>query len=305
MLLSGVLAMIALCVAMTGQARVIDLVNVSREARGVDVHVRSTGGDWRLVWEQDTVTQALLHVAKTQSRADDISGWTTVVTLHRRVNGQTTTVAQRRYNHDDAEFSVRMAVDEYGSRVYVNAGDEYDLPQGFELPITEGTHVCYESVDETPPVVISAGVEYVCQSERSRFADIAELKHYLETSTDMMEGVWTYLDRDVLDERLVSGGRYMLATVRSVDNPKDYEVVYLSGATVASDKWTALDIKGWLRATTFVDTYDVEWVRADDHRTVGRELEAYCRRDGNVLAFTFPVIGSTVRFARGKVSDLR
>lgn len=86
-------------------------------------------------------------------------------------------------------------------------------------------------------------------------------------------GQWAYLDRMMPEGSVIIGGKYRVALVPDSNNPGDYIIVYLSGATVDSEFWQPGYVKGRLKATPFVDHFDAEWL--DSRRqTLSDEVSA-------------------------------
>lgn len=133
---------------------------------------------------------------------------------------------------------------------------------------------------------------------KTPFGNREELMAYLETSTDPMEGIWEYLDRDINPSKARLGGKYTIATVLS---PDGYDIVYLDGAENVPGDWTCLDIKGKLTNTAFECHYDLLWLAAPRH-VADHEASATIGIGGEVLELTFPTLRSRIRFRRTSYS---
>lgn len=126
-----------------------------------------------------------------------------------------------------------------------------------------------------------------------RFADVGELEAYLKASVDPHEGFWTYLDRDMNHATVSLGGNYMLATVKEGDA---YDIIMIQGAKAYSGDWPALRVKGRLRSTVFMHHFDLDWTDASGSAV---NAESYATIiDGSILALTFPLLKTAVRFSK-------
>ena len=116
------------------------------------------------------------------------------------------------------------------------------------------------------------------------------LDGYLATSTDPLEGFWTYLDRDMQDQWLRLGGRYTLAVVRAGDG---YDLVYIDGAQVKHSLWRPGMLKGHIKPTPFTGNYDLMWIDATMEPI---DKDAYATvENGIILTLQFPIYKSQLR----------
>ncbi len=127
---------------------------------------------------------------------------------------------------------------------------------------------------------------------QSRFADEDTIRAYLSASDDINEGLWEYLDRDVDRERAALGSEYRLATVSVAQGV--YSIILLGSPHGVVGH---LDVKGTLRATEFIDHYDLEWI-ASSGQYLDRDTSADFEEGGAVLRLNFPLLSSNVRFRR-------
>lgn len=127
---------------------------------------------------------------------------------------------------------------------------------------------------------------------------IETLKEHYTNSTDLIEGFWTYLDRDNDVKKAQCGGRYTFAIVK---NANGYDLIYISGAETNSNKWKCGTIKGQLRYTIFKNHYDLIW---HDSMFETITTDAYADIIDNViLSLQFPIYDTTIRFS--KMVELR
>lgn len=137
-------------------------------------------------------------------------------------------------------------------------------------------------------------VRPVDKPERTQFASIDSLYAYLRSSTDPMESLWEYLDRDIDTSEARLGAKYTIATVRS---DSGYTIVLAGGEDKLPDSWQPLDIKGFLTETAFAGHYDLLWY-AVGRNNADNEASAATGVDGEVLELTFPMLHSRIRFRR-------
>lgn len=119
------------------------------------------------------------------------------------------------------------------------------------------------------------------------------LDDYLAVRRPLPEGRWAYLDAVTDEVRARRGGRYSLAVVAS-ESGDGWDIIYLGGAAVNSDKWKPGMLKGHMRRTIFKDHYDVEWIDAT-FRPMTFDVSAQIEQ-GAILQFNFPRYKSTLRF---------
>lgn len=118
-------------------------------------------------------------------------------------------------------------------------------------------------------------------------------KHVAAPYTDINDGaVWKYIDHEIDPSYARRGGDYCLRSVRT-DN--GYDLVYISGATVCPENWTAGDIKGRLIESAVSGNYDLIWI--------GSELDSDFRDahgviENDIMTLTFPFDKARLRFVR-------
>ena len=191
--------------------------------------------------------------------------------------------------------------------VYFSAGG---VRQGLEFAITDLDYGqftvdvnCTEDVRASDTFTYSIGDENAVRdydmlmSHAPRFATVGELEGYLATSTDLREGIYRYMDRDMDAAYAVPGGYYDLAVVRMpMAGPETYCLLYLSGATHSASAWKALMPKGMLRRTEYLTGYDLVW-RTTDGGILNRENNGDFG-DGAILTLRLPLYHATLRFVK-------
>jgi len=123
---------------------------------------------------------------------------------------------------------------------------------------------------------------------------VGALDEYFSVRRPLPEGRWVYLDAVTDEVRARRGGRYSLAIVAS-ESGDGWDIIYLGGAAVNSDKWKPGMLKGHMRRTIFKDHYDVEWIDAT-FRPMTFDVSAQIEQ-GAILQFNFPRYKSTLRFS--------
>lgn len=125
---------------------------------------------------------------------------------------------------------------------------------------------------------------------------IKSLNEHFAATTDPFEGYWQYLDREMEDKWLRMGGRYTIALVKNESDSEVYDIIYIDGAKVMADKWTAGMLKGRMKPTIFTDNYDATWVDATQQE-ISDDVQAVFE-SGVILKIAFPVYKSQLRFSK-------
>ncbi|MDE6853693.1 MAG: hypothetical protein K2J38_01410 [Muribaculaceae bacterium] len=129
--------------------------------------------------------------------------------------------------------------------------------------------------------------------EYAPFSDTDALMRYLEASTDGVEGLWNYLDRDTDPSLAMPAARYRMATV--AEDSGSYAIVLLDSV----GNFNPLQIKGRLTPTPFQGHYNLYWLDASG-LGVDAENSATLEVQGTVLRLSFPLLKSTLRYMRVK-----
>lgn len=200
----------------------------------------------------------------------------------------------------DRGLSAVLTYNSTGSFVQIgDASQRVTLPVVFDA--SEGQVLGYDAPQGIKVLRNDIRTTLRTEPRFAPFADVAELAQYLRTSRDPRENVWTYLDRNTDPQKSEPGGRYTLATMSDGDG--GYLIVYLGGATYARNEWQPLQIKGQLRPTIFRNHFDLEWYDTR-RRVVAAEANASITTQGTVLELVFPLLNSTLRFAKASADTL-
>ena len=120
------------------------------------------------------------------------------------------------------------------------------------------------------------------------------LESCLASTSDPIEGYWTYLDRANDPSYARPGGRYTLALVS--DGAEGYDILYVDGAQTLADRWKPLMLKGRLSPGIFENHYSLEWIDAE-FDPVTEDIHADISQDA-ILTLSFPLLKTTLRFSK-------
>lgn len=116
----------------------------------------------------------------------------------------------------------------------------------------------------------------------------------LASVTDPRCGIYRFFDEDVETTIAVKGGYYRLALLPAENG--GYNLVYIDGARVKRDKWTAGMLKAWLEPTPFVGTYTLYWTDSDGNTL--DDMSPYATLEGALLTVVFPIQKAKFRFVK-------
>ena len=119
-------------------------------------------------------------------------------------------------------------------------------------------------------------------------------KYLSNGKIDFVEGIWTYLDRNIDEKTIKLGGKYKLAVVKN--NIGGYDLLYYDGAVVNASAWTCGMLKGRLTKTKFKDNYDLVWW---DSVMEQFDDDTYASiADFQILTLIFPTENAQIRFVK-------
>ncbi len=281
--------------ALTFSPDTINIDSIStRLIEHADIHVRQHCEDWQVVWDYtdaDNFTRASVRAERTTPEDVDF-GLSSIVTIERVIDGIASEIVRQKVRHSDYDFSIKLTADRFGVRLYVGDGQQLDT-EGLGTTLAQESKIFLVDKSKAESQRITHSVTYVPDAQTSRFSTVAELDSYLKTSKDINECYWQYLDRDIDTQRASLGGLYRLATVRSGDG---YDLIYVDGARVFADRWKALDVKGHLSNTIFINSYDLMWLDSSRHSR-STDISATIT-DSSILTLFFPLLKSQIRFSR-------
>lgn len=196
-----------------------------------------------------------------------------------------------------AENSLCVTVKSTGA-VSVSLGD-HELVDVAEFVIDDYSGIDSWSVESTKDIPITYAMTREGISKRRGLVTgwtPDKLDTLFATSTDPMEGYWTYLDRENDSKIMRPGGFYTIAIVSSGGG--NYDIIYVDGAQVNGDLWVPGMLRGRLHDTRFVNHYNLEWVDAT-FDLMSRDVYADVEQ-GIMLTLSFPVYRSQMRFVKAQ-----
>lgn len=276
--------------------RVCELGIMPINPLNVDAHIRVRQPEpyknttVTLAWNAaDTLNYAYARLGLT-GHDDDIYLGKTVLTLGSVTDGVDSPTEQHAFDPSAGYESVRLVYDGFSARIITAGGAhtvEYDKSgPGRILMLADSPVMCQRlTALGTPSQPIRHALTQNADSLCSALA----------SSTDKMEGIWEYMDRDISPGAATLGGRYRLATAKSADG--GYDIIYLGGAEINPGQWPPLSIKGHLTPTIFTGNCDLRWTDANG-LILERECNAQLDPNGAILTLRFPLQKAQIRLRR-------
>lgn len=272
------------------------LADIPRHPARVDAHIRVRQPEpYRrasvtLAWNAaDTLNYAYARLSLT-GHSDDIYLGKAILTLGRVADGIDLPAEEHAFDPSSGYESVRLVYDGFSARVITAAGTyqvAFDLSgPGAIMMLNDSPVYCRRLTAmgyALPPLETAAAhsLDSLCTA--------------LASSTDRMEGLWEYMDRDILPEGASLGGQYRLATAKCPDG--GYDIIYLDGASINPDLWQPLTIKGHLTPTIFAGNCDLVW-RDANGQVLDRECNAQLDPNSAILTLRFPLQKAQIRLRR-------
>ncbi len=141
--------------------------------------------------------------------------------------------------------------------------------------------------------IATIDVCYKGQQPISGTIDVTDLHQKLASANDTIAGTFSYLDRQNDSRMAEPGGFYNLALMPSGDS---YLIIYLGGAKVESETWSAGMIKGRLTPTPFKPNYNLEWIDSRHETMTGEQFAVLV--NNTILELHFPLYETVMRFSR-------
>lgn len=125
--------------------------------------------------------------------------------------------------------------------------------------------------------------------------NIAELAPEAVDKTQLLCGVWSYLDRDNDPDYARLGGNYTVLIAPS-DEHDVFNIYYVNGSEVKSDLWKSGMLKGRLSVLPLQNRYRLEWWDSEMNKIDG---ECHAALEDGILSLNFPLLHTSIRFSRG------
>lgn len=280
------------------------LCRVGPDVAELDVQLVNDAQEWQLMWNVTDQGHNALRVKRLNSVFDnDVYADRARVELYEVSNGSERMIATGEVTYQGPALGLRLTIEEGMHRVMANDGRI--LFRGEEVPqqITPKSRVMLRTPAKAHVNILRAQARERLDRHNTKFNTLTELDNYLAASRDSVEGYWEYLDRDVEAKAVSLAAHYRLATVRNGDA---IDIIYLGpvnaaeghDGAVASEAWQPLMVKGRLRPTIFINSYDLEW--ADGARLTLYTTETYATLEARctILTINFPLFRSSFRFRR-------
>ncbi|MCC8175602.1 MAG: hypothetical protein LIO91_04130 [Bacteroidales bacterium] len=211
---------------------------------------------------------------------------------------------QVRYNDEIISFPTDAKKDDLPISLWVKVDSIITIAAGYDTlsePVTVG--------NRTPrgnPFFISTWGKVDVEELRITFLDEPEklvttglsredVMERLAATSDPIERLWVYFDRENDPDRVRLGGKYTLATLANVDG--GYDIIYMDGAEIQADKWQPGMLKGKLTPTSFTGRYNLMWIDAVMQPMDSQwEGQAEVNLANGILTLYFPLISAQLRF---------
>lgn len=271
----------------------------------LDLRVNSDSKHWCLLWNYvDSLNFDGLEVKDGNDLVDyDVYGkYTAEVYLVKYTNGIGTVLARNKVAHKYNNIGLRIRMKDGKTGVlYGGDGEEIrffkDKTQRVENDPLQGSKFVFRSIKPGKYLEYETIAWKKLNSGCSRFETEEQLRQYLKTTKDTLEGMWEYLDREITTETTTLGGFYKLATVREA-NGTGYEIVYLAEGQKYASFWETLDLKGRFTPTIFVNNFDLEWTDAERKNHFTKDCWLNVLEHNTILELHFPLNKAIIRFRR-------
>lgn len=192
-----------------------------------------------------------------------------------------------------AALSIRLRADARGAAIECGGSKADGI---IEIDFrTDPAGIISASVDRPTNILRhSLRAESRHPSRNAPFSDADGLTAYMKESSDPVEGIWDYLDRDIDPVRCTLGAFYRLATVSTGNG--NYEIY-----SIDKKGKTAPVYKGLLIPSIFMNHYDLQWLDARGHMLTTDTSAGI--ENGSVLTLSFRLLKSSVRFSRMRLKD--
>lgn len=273
------------------------------EPATIKVTVRTQCRHWALLWDYVDSTDYCIADVKRESPdyENELYKYSSNITISRIHDGVCNKLCITNVTHSSPCAGIRLSRNPEGQFSIV-AGDETLIvcPNDSTVPFNAvpDSQVRFRSLDKCKEIYADLTLIERIPKISAPFDNFESLTAYLSQSSDSIEGIWLYMDRNIPLGKVQLGGNYVLATVRDKTQKDIYNIYYVSGADKYPELWMPLQLKGRLKATVFANNFDLSWT--DALRATEYKQEAYATiENGHALLSVFiPLIKSQLRFRR-------
>jgi len=258
----------------------------------------------RVIWNADSAVRNFryldLDIPEAMEQIDDF-GVMPAYTLGRCTDGCEQRVESGKFHTSyqsgaDAALSLRLRADRHGARIE-SGGTQADgiIPVEFR---TDSAGMIITEIDR-PADILRHSLRAVARPlpRKPPFATTDSLLAYVHASSDPVEGVWDYLDRDIDHTLCTIGGFYTLITIRSSRGSNGYEIY-----AIDKNGKNAPEYKGLISPGIFMNHYDLQWLDARGHMLTTDTSASI--DNASILTLYFPLLKSSVRFRRIRPTPL-
>lgn len=276
-----------------------EITVLPEETAAIDVYARAKGNHWALVWDflNDSSYVVADIVRLTPGLENGDYDYESAVTVSVVRNGQTRRICEDRVRHRGLWAALRLVKDA-DNFVMLTGGDGMRVGADADIPCLTppGSRILLRCFGEMSDPVTDIRLQKRIPLRMARFAGVSDVLGYLAQSSDSTEGAWEYMDREMLDDGVVLGGYYRLATVRNEEG--GYDIILLDRVSKYPSLWHPLAIRGSLCPTIFPNNFDLKWTDGRRLEVFSDETWAAIELGGTVLKLNFPLLKSTLRFRR-------
>lgn len=266
----------------------------NRAVADAEVHVRCQGKHWALLWDYiDDQNYKLAELKRGSADFENDLKYATTLTLSEMQGGIVRSSLARRIYHIDKSASIRLMTNGNVTHIYAGDGEPVDQDNDYAFDGITGSKILLRQIK--PMKIEATNVNVGYQVALDSDIDKNTTLQHVSNSTDSLEGVWEYMERDMPSAAVRLGGFYTLLIVRTGG---DYTIHYLNGAKNYAQLWEEVQPKGRLIRTPFVGHYDLEWVDAKRTMLMKGEMWANLESDNSVLALHFPVLKTIIKFRK-------
>lgn len=268
------------------------------ETAALDVYARAKGSHWALLWDYVSDSSYVIAdiVRLTPGLENGDYDYESAVTVSIVENGLARRVTEGRVRHKGLRAGLRLV--KYDDFVVLTGGDGMRVGSVSDIPCRtpSGSKIVLRSFGDFSGPVTDVRFQKRIPLHNAPFDSADDIRGYLAQSVDSVEGLWEYMDREMMNDAVALGGYYRLATVR--DGSGNYSIILVDGVRMYESLWQPMAIRGILRPTIFPNNFDLEWTDGQRLKVFSDETWASLELGGAVLKLNFPLLKSSLRFRR-------